>query len=465
MRSLLGAIVIGLVASLAVVFAVQWSLVRVSSDAVIRDYIADELAHDSEELVGAITFLTSGELAVTLSHHDPPFLQPYSGRYYHVRVEGMSGLRSPSLADGTLVDAPVAPGEHRIEERAGPREQRLLVRTTGYAIEGRRVTVAVAADLVHIRAEFGRLMTRYTQVSLALFALLVVLQIGIVRIALSPLTRARDDVRRLEHGEIAQLGERVPAEVLPLVREVNRLLALLAGRLQRSRESLGNLAHALKAPLTVLTHIAEDDTIRRDPALREQMSTQLGTLRARIDAELRRARVGSARESGRLLELSAEIEALVATLRKLHRDKNLAIECRIAHEARFRGDREDLLELCGNLLDNACKWARSRIAVTVRDGAGMTLVVEDDGPGCSAEQLQRIARRGVRLDESTEGHGLGLAIAGGIVRAYGGEMSFGRSAALGGFQVTVTLSGSDPAVDHSGTGSATATRQAPPISA
>jgi signal transduction histidine kinase len=141
------------------------------------------------------------------------------------------------------------------------------------------------------------------------------------------------------------------------------------------------------------------------------------------------------------LDFAAEIESLAATLRKLYRERNLDIACRVAPGLKFAGDREDFLELCGNLLDNACKWARSRVLVSVRDGDGMVLAVEDDGPGCSPEDLDRIAGRGVRLDEAVEGHGLGLAIASGIASSYDAEMRFGRSQALGGFEVTVTFPG------------------------
>lgn len=274
---------------------------------------------------------------------------------------------------------------------------------------------------------------------MVILVLLVVVQIGIVRLALVPLRRVRTNVSLLERGEIGQLGERVPAEVLPLVLEVNRLLALLTRRLQRSRESLGNLAHALKAPLTVLTHMADDDHVQRHPILGRQMAEQLGILRGRIDSELRRARVAGGRTQGAPLDLPSEIESLAATLRKLYCDRKLDITCRVDPEMQFHGDREDLLELCGNLLDNACKWAQSRVLVSARDEMGMVLAVEDDGPGCSPEDLGRIAQRGERLDEASEGYGLGLAIAGGIASSFGAAMRFGRSQALGGFEVTVTF--------------------------
>ena len=439
MRSLLAPLVLGLVLSLAVVFGVQWTAVGAAIDTMLKDFIAGELAQDTEELFSALAIQPSGETSLAVSHFDPVFLSPASGRYYQVLVDRTIALRSPSLQPESLPVTPAARGQRHISTVAGPQAQALLMSTSGYELQGRPVTIAVAADLKPIQAEFDALFARYTQVSVIMFALLVVLQIGIVRLALTPLRRVQADVKRLEDGEIAQLGEAVPAEVQPLVHEVNRLLALLARRLQRSRESLGNLAHALRAPLTVLTHMADDEHIRHHPTLGPQMAEQLAVLRARIDSELRRARVAGGRAAGTALDLPAEMESLVATMRKLYRERELDIACRMDPAVRFHGDREDVLELCGNLLDNACKWARSRVRVCAHDGNGMVLTVEDDGPGCTPEGLRQIAHRGVRLDESTAGHGLGLAIARDIAASYGGELRFGGSEELGGFRATVTF--------------------------
>jgi signal transduction histidine kinase len=439
MRSLLAPLVVGLVLSLTAVFGVQWSAVRAAVEAVVRDYIAGELAQDADELFSALSVLPGGQASLALAHFDPVFLSPSSGRYYQIMIDRDVALRSPSLASETLPMSPAGRGQRRVGDIAGPKAQALLLSASGYELMGRPVTIGVAADLEPVRREFAALMSRYTRVSVLMFALLVVLQIGIVRLALAPLRRVRSDVRRLEEGEITLLAETVPAEILPLVREVNRLLSLLARRLQRSRESLGNLAHALKAPLTVLTHMANDEHIRSHPTLGPELTEQLEVLRERIDSELRRARVAGGRAPGVAVDLPVEMESLVATLRKLYPDRQLDIACRTDPAIRFHGDREDLLELCGNLLDNACKWARSRILFTARDGDGMTLTVEDDGPGCAPEDLTHIARRGVRLDEATEGHGLGLAIADSIAASYGAAIRYGRSQELGGFEVTVAF--------------------------
>ena len=437
MRSLLALLVTGLVLSLAGVFGVQWTVVRVAVDTMLEDYIDGELAHGADELFNELLILPGGDARLVLDHFDPRFLKPHSGRYYQILVDRATALRSPSLVHESLAVPEINRGGRYVGQVTGPAQQVLLLSATGYELQGHSITIAVAADLKPIQSQFERLMTRYTQASMVMFALLVALQVGIVRWALAPLRRVQADVHRLARGEIGQLGERVPAEVLPLVREVNRLLALLARRLQRSRESLGDLAHALKAPLTVLTNMAENDHLPHDPAQGRQMAEQLRILRSRIDTELRRARVAGGGISGAPLDLKAELDALVATLRKLYPDRKLDIACRVNPGMTFGGDREDLLELCGNLLDNACKWARSRVLVSARVENGMVLLVEDDGPGCSPENLSQIPRRGVRLDEATEGYGLGLSIANSIAISYGAEIRFGRSQELGGFEAKV----------------------------
>ncbi|WP_342119833.1 sensor histidine kinase [Pseudoduganella sp. OTU4001] len=439
MRSLLAALVAGLLLSLAAVFAVQRSLTGAALETVMRDYIAGELAQDADELWGGLTVVPDGGPQLAITHFDPVFLSRSSGRYFQIMVAGKPLLRSPSLGGDTLAVAPLAAGERQLATVPGPQGQALLQSSSGYQFQGRAVTIAIASDLRPLEQAFGALMQRYTRVSLAMFALLVVLQVGIVRWALAPLRRVQVDVGRLERGEIEQLGERVPAEVRPLVREVNRLLALLTQRLKRSREALGNLAHALKTPLSVLTHMADDERVRHDPQLGPKLAAQVQLLRQRIDSELRRARVAGGRSTGAALDLGAELAALCATLRKLYRERGLDIRCEVAPGLQFHGDREDLLELCGNLLDNACQWAHRRVLLSGRGGAPLQLTVEDDGPGCAEADLARLAQRGVRLDESVAGSGLGLAIAAGIVASYGGTLRFGRSPALGGFQASVSL--------------------------
>ncbi|HZX26399.1 MAG TPA: ATP-binding protein [Telluria sp.] len=438
--SLLAKLVLGLVLSLAAMFAVQRELVAVAWEAVMRDYIADELRQDADELYQGLVGLAGPNLGLALTHFDPVFGTPGSGHYYEILLGANSVQRSLSLENAHLSVPPQPPGTRGVRTQPGPHGQQLLVSASGYRFEGRPVTVAVAADLGAVRAAFAQLMRRFARLSLLMFAALVLLQMAIVRLALRPLALARDDVARLERGETEQLREDVPREVLPLVREVNRLLRLMTQRLQRSREALGNLAHALKAPLTVLTAIADEERVRADPQLGPPLAEQLNLLRERIDRELRRARVaGGQGGGGPPLDVARELDALLNTLRKLYRGRDLDLRAEVdADIGTASCDREDMLELAGNLLDNACKWARARVLASVRREPGAIVFrVEDDGPGCPETELAGLARRGVRLDETVAGHGLGLSIAARIADSYGAQLRFGRSVAFGGFAAEV----------------------------
>jgi signal transduction histidine kinase len=158
-----------------------------------------------------------------------------------------------------------------------------------------------------------------------------------------------------------------------------------------------------------------------------------------LERQLGRARLAGGASPGQRTELAREVAQLVRALRTIYRDKELDIRCEIPPKTVFPGDREDLLELLGNLMDNACKWARQRVRVRAGMAADLSLVVEDDGPGCPEEMLSELARRGARVDESTAGHGLGLSIVRDVVDGYGGRLQFGRSPFLGGFQVQVSI--------------------------
>jgi signal transduction histidine kinase len=440
MRSLLARLTFGLVLSLMLVFAVQWWAVDASIDRIMADYVVRELREDAAELASALTMQPGATPTLAIAHFDPVFLTPGSGRYFEVRSDGEVAVRSLSLGENNLAPDAVHPGDASVTYRNGPHGESLVCYTHAVDRAGRHIAITVAADLQPLRVDISKFLVYYAQVSAFLFVLLVLVQCWLVRRALAPLRRVQGDVARLERGEIAQLHDRVPAELLPLVRETNRLLAVLSQRLERSRNALGDLVHALKTPLTVLMHTANSESIRNDPLLSVQLVEQLRILRARIDRELKRARVaGAGAAAATTIDLRAEIEPLVDTLRKLHQDRSLEISHHVSPTARFRGDREDLLELFGNLLDNACKWARRRVEFAIVESSGITVSVDDDGPGCPPADIEKLAQRGVRLDESTAGHGLGLAIARDIVASYRGEMRFGRSETLGGFRVTVSI--------------------------
>ena len=302
------------------------------------------------------------------------------------------------------------------------------------------MTIAVAEELSAVESGIGRFRVLYGLVSLGVVALLIFIQRRLVAAGLSPHERVHGEIHSLERGEIDHLREEVPSEVQPFIREINRLLDATRGRLQRSRNALGNMAHALKGPLTLLMQLGDRESVRADPAVRSELMTQTEMLRRLLERELKRARLAGSAQQGKPLALKEEVGHLVDALDKIYRDKSLRIEWSVPDGPVIPGEREDMLELLGNLLDNACKWGRTTVALRVeprRDG--LLISVEDDGPGSPPEARDRLSKRGVRGDESAAGHGLGLAIVSDILVQYGGKMEFGVSERLGGFQVRVIL--------------------------
>jgi signal transduction histidine kinase len=439
MRSLQARLATGLTVSLVVLFALEWLVVRASIQTLTADYVASRLAHRTTSLLALATFATDDQPVLDASHLDPLYRRLFSGHYFRLYTGDGHTLRSRSLWDEDLV-VPSAPmGETIRVHTTGPKGQKLLVLVSSFQKQGHPVTIAVAEDLAPLEQELWQFEKRYVLVSVIILVFLIAIQSLIVRIGFVPLNRVRRDIIRLEQGEIGQLGEVVPTEVRPLVREMNRLLRVLEQRLKRSRNALGNLAHALKTPLTLVMQVAEGEDMRAVPQMRDQLIEYITVLRQRLERELRRARLAGAMTSRQRLLLAEEMPLLVSALRSIYQNKSLDIVCRILPQAVFVGDREDVLELLGNLLDNACQWAHHRVILTIQEQPDLTVVIEDDGPGCPPEVLRRLTQRGVRVDESSQGHGLGLAIVKDIVEQYGGDISFGRSDQLGGFQVCVTL--------------------------
>jgi len=436
MSSLTGRLSWGLVASLVAVFGLQWAVLVPAVGKIAEDQMITRLEHDAEDVLTAITFLPDGNVLVMGGPIDPIYERPLSGHYFVIWT-GKQRLRSRSLWDEDLnLTRAGANGDMQIK---GPEGERLLVFARTYLLEKHPVTVAMAEDLSHVRNAVQAFQIAYGGVCLLALALLIAVQRRIVTVTFRPLKDVRQDVAALERGELDRLRETVPDEVRPLVQEVNTLLAAMGRRVERSRAALGNLAHALKTPLTLLTQAAGRGELSSCPDLRETLGEETRKIGTLIERELKRARLAGVAQPGRWVPLAESLGPLVAALERLHADKALDITLRVAPDVRFPGDPEDMMELFGNLMDNACKWAAHRVRVTATDRHGLTVDVEDDGPGASEADLERLAQRGVRLDESAPGHGLGLSIVRDVAASYGGEVRFGRSQDLGGFLARVRI--------------------------
>ena len=227
-------------------------------------------------------------------------------------------------------------------------------------------------------------------------------------------------------------------ELEPLVAQINHLLAHTEDSLKRSRNALGNLGHALKTPMAVLLSAASSEALKGHPQLSQLLRDQLEQIQQRLNRELNRARLAGETLPGALFDCEKELPVLLATLNMIHGD-HLDLSYHVSPGLQLPWDREDLLELLGNLLDNACKWADADIRLSVSETQqGYLLVVEDDGPGIPEAQRNQVLGRGARLDEQIDGHGLGLGIVRDIVEVWGGTLQLQESE-LGGLKALVEL--------------------------
>jgi signal transduction histidine kinase len=438
MRSLQSRLGLSLSISLLALLALQGFLQSQALRHTAESVMETRLTHDAEALLGAIEFNAEGGVQFAYDHIGPIYHRPFSGHYYVVRIGGRE-FHSRSLWDESLALPAALPVEGLRMEAIGPQSQRLLVIAREYHKQNQRISIAIAEDLTPVDADVRNFQRRYAVIAAAVLIVLLLVQMLLVRHGLKPLTRLRREIAELERGERQSLDERAPAEVAPLVGELNRLLHTLQQRLHRSRNSLGNLAHALKAPLTLIHQQAERPELDDHPEVRKELLARTGIIHDLIERELKRARVAGSAAPGRKLDLETETADLIVSLKAIYRGKNLAFRIDLPKGTTCPMDREDLMELLGNLLDNACKWARATVALTVKHNDIWVFRVEDDGPGAPLDQLERLTQRGARLDEQTEGHGLGLAIVHDIVASYGGGIRFSRSAALNGFCAEITL--------------------------
>lgn len=434
MRSIQSRLSLGLVGVLVVV---GLALAQVSLwlfEVGLQRYLEAGLRKESENLLVALVHGHDG-LELDQQRISSAYNRPFSGYYFRIDFDGKS-WRSRSLWD-TELPWPQAPGLHSGLE-LGPEGQQLLVLRSDYRRQGQSVSISVAQDYTPMRDSFRRLQQIGLGLGLLALVLVLILQRLIVKRSLRPLERSREQIAQLQQGQRSQLDAEVPSELEPLVAQINHLLAHTEDSLRRSRHALGNLGHALKTPLAVLLSLAGSERVREVPGLAEQLREQLEQIQQRVSRELNRARLAGDALPGAHFDCDVELPGLLSTLNMIHGD-GLLIRQEVPAGLSLPWDREDLLELLGNLLDNASKWADSEVCLTIAVAPEHYLLwIDDDGPGIPEEARQGVLERGARLDEQVDGHGLGLGIVRDIVEAWNGRMALQESL-LGGLRVSIEL--------------------------
>ncbi|HEX2136971.1 MAG TPA: ATP-binding protein [Microvirga sp.] len=381
---------------------------------------------------------------------DPRFELPLSGWYWQVGRPGATGRAvrsSKSLFGGSLPG--LVPEENRRfgEIRQGygnapdDRRLRIIERDIDLGEDGRFI-IRVAGPADEIEADVSRFRMSLLITFLLLGAALGFTTLLQIRFGLQPLVNLRAGLSAIRRGEAERIPGEYPRDIAPLASELNQLLDTNREILERARTQVGNLAHALKTPLSVIQNEAESAPDEVAVRIREQAAI----MRDQVNYYLDRARAAAlAGTLGTLTEVEPVIAGLARTFTKIYREKDLAIDLSIPPDSRFRGERQDLEEMAGNLIDNACKWAAARVAVSVEiareDGRSrLVFLIDDDGPGLREEARAEMIKRGRRLDETKPGSGLGLSIVSDLAALYGGTLRL-EAAPIGGLRAVLELPG------------------------
>jgi two-component system sensor histidine kinase PhoQ len=443
-----------LLVSVSIPLVLFFGLTIAGLDAIFRDLarrsLEEMLNAQLVALVSAAEPQAGGRIDVEPRGLESRLGTPGSGLYAQIRsVDGALEWRSPS-AVGTFIDfgAPVGPGERRVQYATLPDGTRIAIASRGFLWETKerqelRLVFRIASSLRSYDQQLLRFRSQlfgwFTVLTLALLGTLGVL----LRWVLTPVRRLEAEIAAMESGERAELGSGYPRELAGVTRNLNALLAGERRRVARYRDTLGNLAHSLKTPLAVMRSMLGG----REAVAPQALDAEIQRMSSIIEHQMRRAAASGGTLLGQApIEVARVAGDVRGALLKIYGGKDVGIELRVPAQARFVGDGADFTEMLGNLLDNACKWCRERVVITAAPAAAeagsprIAIMVDDDGPGIPADALRRVGERGVRADENTPGHGLGLAMVRDSVELYGGRFAIEHSP-LGGARVVLTLPG------------------------
>jgi signal transduction histidine kinase len=443
-----------------VLLAMGWSLAALVIAAVVLAFLFQQSAirrvdQGLHELIDNLVRYSTVD-AQTHDVYAPPLtderaLAAYSGRYWEIAEPTPDGkvrplVRSYSLFDSALKTPPgllarfkEAPGKAVAYDTRGPLNEPLRARAQQNWLPGRPTPVIFLAgeDRTAVDRDVGGFVVATAVAFLLLGAGLIAAIVFQVRVGLLPLFELRSEVASVRRGKAVRLAGSYPVELTPLAEELNALVEHNQEVVERQRTHVGNLAHALKTPISVMLTEAG----QRPGPLAEVVSRQTNAMRQQVDHHLRRARAAArAQGQGERTSVAEVVDELARALERIFSDRGIVIDWDAAEDLYFLGERQDLLEIVGNAMENACKWGRAKVRVRgeAEGDERLRLTIEDDGPGLPAEGREAVLRRGTRLDESAPGSGLGLSILAELARAYGGALKL-EDSPLGGLCVDVVL--------------------------
>lgn len=444
-----------LLASVSVLLIIFFGLTIAALDLVFRNTaersMRDRLEVQLLALISASEEDANGGLQPAPQLAEMRFNNPGSGLYGAiVRADGYVSWRSPSLAGtGLQFTSKLPAGERRFGEITAQDGSVVLALSRGIEWEfSNRKTHSFVYSVAESREPYYAQLNRFRVQMFGWFSVLMLLLLGslavLLRRQMAPLRRVEREIEAIEVGNLTELGGGYPRELLGITTNLNALLRSERERLARYRNTLGNLAHSFKTPLAVMRNLLSGPAADL-PAAR-QLDEQVSRMDDIVKYQLNRAAASGGTGLGTApVDVRSALEALRGALLKVYIDRGIDCELDVEEGCLYFGDREDLTEMAGNLLDNAFKWARSTVRLKARRLSepamrrdGLLLAVEDDGPGIPAKERERVLDRGARLDERVSGQGIGLSVVREIAKLNGGTITIAESA-LGGALIEIRL--------------------------
>lgn len=411
--------------------------------------LRDRLQTHTYALLAAADVAADGQLRLPTSLPEARFSTPGSGLYAEINSAGIPLWRSPSTLGLDISFANrLEAGERRFQDirlADGAVLSALSFGIEWEIAEGapQSYTFSVAESQQGLNAEVGRFRRSLWGWLGGVALLLLAVQGSILRWSLAPLRQVTTDLGEMEAGRSAELTGQYPRELRGLTDNLNALMRHERAHLERYRHTLDDLAHSLKTPLAVLRGVLSGARI--DEEMRTEASEQVERMSQIVSYQLQRAATSGRTTFSTPVAFARSVRQLVASLDKVYADKNVITRLAVDEDILFYGDEGDLLELLGNLLDNAYKCCRRKVELSAhalhdetQRRAGLEFSIDDDGPGIAAEMAQRVLQRGIRMDTANDGQGIGLAVVRDIVRIYRGRLDIGDSP-LGGARLTVSL--------------------------
>lgn len=440
MKSLQQRLGVALLISLTATFTALWWLTDGTLQDIAEKHVASRLAQEAENVLAATRIDNTKKIGLDKEQINPAYQQPFSGQYYQLYSDNEI-MRSRSLWDMDLSIPNLAAGEKRRLYLSGPQQQSLLVMAYGYDRHDRTIVVAVAEDLSPTLAFIEPFQLRFLIIAMTLLLLLIVMQTLIIGTVFQPLKSMRRQLSALKRGTITRLDTtEAPKEVSALVDEINWLLQALEQRVQRPQNALDDLAQALKPSLEELPQLPDEEPLQTEPEISQPLAEETAGSGCPLESSF----LEDPEPSLMKLDIEQEILTLINALQSMYRDKNLDIIFIMPRTDVLLIDSEDMLELSSSLLKNACKWAQSRVKLSLEIDEAIYLRIEDDGPGISDTDMLEHTPANMLPHQGLGDYGIGLSTAQSIAKHHGGELKFHRSRDLGGFCVEVVLPLTEP---------------------